>query len=203
MLASLAAELAVCIVGGSIPELAADGRLFNTTTVWSASGELLTTYRKLHLADVKFTEALTHAESQVITAGDRLGLFEVDGRRFGLGICYDTFFPETAALYRRRGVDVMLYNSAFPPEAGKWWELVLRARALDNQVYVCGTSGAFVEQSDQYTYFGESLVVDGWGQVIKRAGKGEEVIFTEISECLLWWLHRKMVIYSMLIYSIC
>lgn len=140
LLGGLAAELGVCLVGGSIPELALDGRLFNTTTVWSPSGQLLTTYRKLHMADAKFSEQLTCTESLVITAGDRLGMFEVDGRRFGLGICYDTFFPETAALYRRHGVDMILYNSAFPPEAGMWWELVLRARALDNQLFgrVCG-----------------------------------------------------------------
>lgn len=177
LLRSLAAELGVYIVAGTIPELAVDGRLFNTTAVWSPSGQLVTTFRKLHMADVKFSEAMVCCESRELTAGSALGMFVVDGRIFGLGICYDTFFPEVASVYRQLGADALLFQSAYPPEAGRLWELQLRARALDNQVLVAGTAGAFVPDADQFRYFGESLVVDGWGAVVSRAGKGEQVIY--------------------------
>lgn len=174
---SLAAELGVYIVAGTVPELAADGRLFNTTAVWSPLGQLVATFRKLHMADVKFSDAMVCTESLELTAGSALGMFEVDGRLFGLGICYDTFFPEVAAVYRRLGADALLFQSAYPPEAGRLWELQLRARALDNQVLVAGTAGAYVPDADQFRYFGESMVVDEWGGVVSRAGKGEEVVY--------------------------
>lgn len=180
LLCALAVELDVYIVGGTIPELAADGRLFNTTAVWSPGGKLVATFRKLHMADVRFSESMICTESQELTAGSRLAVFEVDGRRFGLGICYDTFFAELAAVYRQLGVDALLFQSAYPPEAGRLWELQLRSRALDNQLLVAGTAGAYAPESDQFRYFGESMVVDGWGSVVSRAGKGEEVIYATL-----------------------
>lgn len=77
---------------------------------------------------------------------------------------------------------MFLFQSAFPIAGGKYWDLVLRARAIDNQVYVAGTSGARVDNSENYVYWGQSVFVDPTGEIIKQAGDSEDIIFTVIGD---------------------
>lgn len=136
------------------------------------------------MADVKFPPNTVVNESSVLLAGNSLNTFNVDGIKIGLGICYDAFFPKMSAAYRRKGCDMLLFQSAFPVTAGHFWETLHRARAMDNQLYVVGTAGAKIDDSKAFVYWGKSCVVQPDGQIIAQAGDGEELLFTEIGECL-------------------
>lgn len=77
---------------------------------------------------------------------------------------------------------MLLFQCAFPIHAGKFWDLAMRARAADNQVFVAGTSGARVNNSDNYVYWGRSVFVDATGEIINQAGDGEEIIYSLIGK---------------------
>ncbi|XP_030762381.1 omega-amidase NIT2 [Sitophilus oryzae] len=183
MLSRAAKENEIFLVGGTYPEID-NNKYYNTCTVWNPKGELIATYRKMHLFDIDIPNGITFKESDVLAAGNNLSSFEVNGIKVGLGICYDLRFEELAKLYRLDDVKIMVYPGAFNMTTGPiHFELLQRARALDNQVYVLGVSPARAEQG--YIAWGHSQITDPWGKVIAQAKEGEEIIYSDINvqEC--------------------
>lgn len=180
-LAALARELGVVLVGGSLLERSPrSGRYYNTCPVYGRDGAVLGRYRKLHLFDVDLPGHVTHRESDTKLPGDEVVVVATELGAIGLSICYDLRFPE---LYRRLvvgGATVVCVPSAFTfPTGAHHWEILLRARAIEDQVYVVaanqiGRSPAGVND------FGHSLVVDPWGTPIARASNTETAIVAEI-----------------------
>lgn len=166
-LAQWAEGFGITLVGGSFLEQGGpDGRAYNTSLVYNRRGELLSRYRKLHLFDVDIPDKVTFRESAYIHAGDEICSPMTEAGRLGQSICYDLRFPE---LYRRladRGADILTVPSAFAAATGRaHWEILLRARAIENQAYVlapnqCGTHSAAL------TTWGQSLIVDPWGGIL-------------------------------------
>jgi deaminated glutathione amidase len=186
---SWAADLArrhdMWVLAGSFVERAGD-HLFNTSCLVAPTGELTAHYRKVHLFDVEIEGAGTH-ESELYTPGDAPVTTTVDDLVVGLSVCYDLRSPELYRILTLLGASVLTVPSAFTAQTGRdHWELLLRARAVENQVFVlapdqCGTSADGIERH------GHSLVIDPWGTVLADAGVEEGVAVADLD---LDELHR-------------
>lgn len=148
LLKELALAHKVYVVGGSIPELDGD-RVFNTSIVFNPTGEIIAKHRKVHLFDIDIPGKMTFRESDALSAGDSVTVFETEFGVIGLAICYDLRFPELCAAMRRRGATCMLYPGAFNMTTGPaHWKLLQQGRAVDNQVYVAGIAPARNPESE-------------------------------------------------------
>ncbi|MDH3718612.1 MAG: carbon-nitrogen hydrolase family protein [Planctomycetota bacterium] len=180
-LGQLAARLGITLLAGTIAEQADEpGRAYNTSLLFSPDGRILARYRKIHLFDVDLPGRVTVRESQWIQAGDETTTVATPLGNFGLSICYDLRFPE---LYRRLAegqAEIIFVPSAFTKVTGRdHWEVLLRARAIENQAYLIAPNQCGRHPPDLETY-GNSMIVDPWGTVLKRAASDEDVIFAEI-----------------------
>jgi len=181
MLSSAAKESGVWLIGGSIPEKdSSDGKLYNTATVYSPEGKLVTIHRKVHLFDIDIPGKITFKESETLTGGSALTQFEMDHGKIGLGICYDVRFPEMAMIAARQGCVAMIYPGAFNLTTGPLhWELLARARAIDNQIYVALCSVAR-DMDAEYHAWGHSTLVNPMGAVTATMDEKEGIIYGDI-----------------------
>ncbi|CCU98964.1 unnamed protein product [Malassezia sympodialis ATCC 42132] len=180
MLSMLAQEAGVVLVGGSVPEIDPDtDRIYNTSCVFDNEGRVLSLHRKLHLFDIDIPGKMTFQESKTLSGGDRVTIFDCAHGRFGLGICYDMRFPESAQIAARLGAGALLYPGAFNTTTGPLaWELLLRARAVDNQVYTVGCSPA--RPPEGYPAWGHSTVVDPLAVVVETCDEKEAVVYATL-----------------------
>lgn len=179
MLSRVAAELGIVLVGGSIPERDG-GIVYNTCFIFGQQGNLLGRHRKMHLFDVDLPD-LNVQESSTLGPGRDFTVIDAGICKIGVMICFDVRFPELARLLALAGVDMLLIPAAFNMVTGPaHWDLTMRMRAVDNQVYVAAASPARDEQAEYVTY-GHSMVVDPWGTVVVQAGTGEEIIVAEVN----------------------
>jgi len=171
----------VWLLGGSIPERdPSDGKIYNTLTVYSPEGELVAIHRKIHLFDIDIPGKITFKESETLTGGSTTNFFDTGFARVGLGICYDVRFPELAMISARQGCHVLIYPGAFNLTTGPLhWELLQRARAVDNQVYFSMCSPAR-DLTAGYHAWGHSLVVDPMGSKLVEAEDVETILHTRI-----------------------
>lgn len=180
LLGRLAARYRFWLVGGSYLE-AVEGseRFFNTSVALSPDGDLVARYRKLHLFDVE-VDGRTYAESATMAPGSEVVVATLGRAQVGLTICYDLRFPE---LFRRltvQGARLVTVPSAFTMETGKdHWEVLLRARAIENQVYVLAAAQCGPHPPANVCY-GNAMVVDPWGVVLARAGYREGVVVADL-----------------------
>lgn len=165
-LGRLARELGVYVIGGSILEDAGeDGKMYNTSTVLSPEGELTAIYRKIHLFDVKAPDR-EYLESRTISPGEEVVTCEAGGVTLGLSVCYDVRFPELYRMLAERGADVISVPAAFTLQTGRdHWELLLRARAVENQSFVIAPAQWGQKEDGRQTY-GRSMIIDPWGTVL-------------------------------------
>lgn len=179
MLSEVAKSKGVTIVGGSIPERSNDF-LFNTCCIFGTDGELKGKHRKMHLFDIDIPGKITFKESDTLTPGADLTVVDTDVGRIGVGICYDIRFEELAMLYAARGAHMICYPGAFNMTTGPLhWELLARARAVDNQLYVITCSPAR-DASAGYVAWGHSTVVGPFGEVLSTTEHDEATIFADI-----------------------
>lgn len=179
MLSAVAASKKITIVGGSIPERR-DGKLYNTSLVFGSDGALKGKFSKVHLFDIDIPGKMTFKESLTLTPGDELLVVDTEVGRIGVAICYDIRFPELAMLYAARGVHMLCYPGAFNMTTGPLhWELLQRARATDNQVFVATCSPAR-DDSASYRAWGHSTLVGPFGEVLATTEHEEAVVLAEI-----------------------
>jgi predicted amidohydrolase len=167
-LGGLARELRVWVLGGSILEGEPGAeRLFNTSTLFNPSGELVAVYRKIHLFDVKAPDR-EYLESRLIAPGREIVTAKVGTTTLGLSVCYDLRFPELYRLLALREAEILAVPAAFTLQTGKdHWELLLRARAVENQAYVIAPAQWGQKADGRWTY-GRSMIVDPWGTVLAQ-----------------------------------
>jgi nitrilase len=182
-LAESARRHGVWLIGGSLP-LAADdaNKMRNSTLVYNPQGEVVARYDKIHLFGFqKGTEQ--YNESATIEAGSTPIAFDTPFGRVGLAICYDLRFPE---LFRNLGiVDLLVLPAAFTETTGQaHWELLLRARAVENQCYVLASAQGGRHPTGRLTY-GNSMIIDPWGDVLARMDKGNGVVVAELDAARL------------------
>ncbi len=158
---------------GSFVERDGTGRLFNTSVLLGPTGDLLATYRKVHLF------GFGEGEPKLMTPGDG----PVVHGRLGLATCYDLRFPEMFRQLLDAGAEVVVMPAAWPAKRVEHWRLLARARAVENQSYViaCNTGGSHAGVA----MGGRSAVVDPWGEVLAEAGDGEEVLVVDLDDELV------------------
>lgn len=178
-LASLAKSCGVYLIAGSVPERC-EGRIYNTCYVYDRTGERIGKHRKIHLFDVNVKGGVSYLESEVLDPGDQVTIIETEYARIGIAICYDIRFPELFRMMTLAGAQMIVLPASFNMTTGPaHWELTLRARALDNQVYLAGVSPARNLDSP-YLSFGNSLVSDPWGEVCAKADSREAIVYASI-----------------------
>lgn len=213
----LAAENGVYLAAGSIPELenAADeneengsggsGRIYNTAYVFDRNGNEIAKHRKMHLFDIDVKGGQRFMESETLSPGSEITVFDTDFGRAGLCICYDIRFPELARLMTLKGAEIILVPAAFNMTTGPaHWELTLRAQAMFNQVYVLGTSTAR-DMNRSYHAWGHTLLADPWGRKLGELDEKEGMLISEIDlaaevdirEQLPLLKHRRRDIYEL------
>lgn len=180
-----ARESGVWLVGGTLPEaIDGDARVYNTTLVFSPEGREVGRYRKIHLFDVALGAdgRDVYRESSHCAPGDQLVVVPTPFGGIGLSICYDLRFPELYRALVDRGARWILVPSAFTRETGKdHWEVLLRARAIENQCFVLAPAQCGHHAPDRASH-GRSLVIDPWGFVIAQAGDEPAVLVAECRE---------------------
>ncbi len=197
-LQATAKELGVCLFAGSFGERPGVGelteaetkgrlghsRVFNTCFVFDRQGKQVAKYRKTHLFNLLDAAGnAVYCESDGFLAGDKPVAFELDGFRVGLGICYDLRFPGYfEALSSGGPVDVLVLPSAFTLQTGMdHWELLLRARAVEQQSYMFAANQVGQHGRGRASY-GHSMIVDPWGYVLANTGGVEGIALAEISK---------------------
>jgi predicted amidohydrolase len=177
-LAATARRHGIWLVGGSIPLLAQDpGKLRNSCLVFDPQGARVARYDKIHLFGFKRGEE-SYDEAATIERGDQIVAFDSPLGRAGIAICYDLRFPE---LFRAMGdVDLLVLPAAFTETTGRaHWEILLRARAIENQCYVLAAAQGGRHPNGRMTH-GNSMVIDPWGEVLARMDKGEGAVLAEL-----------------------
>ncbi|KAJ3197642.1 hypothetical protein HK101_002070 [Irineochytrium annulatum] len=181
-LSSMAKDASVYLIGGSFPEKDAKvaNKYYNTCTIWDPKGVRLAIHRKVHLFDIDVPGKMRFQESEVLSPGNELTMVETAFGKIGVGICYDIRFPEMAMIAARKGCVAMIYPGAFNMTTGPLhWELLQRARAIDNQIYVAACSPAR-DAGAGYIAWGHSTVVNPMGEVVQKAGHEDEIIYADI-----------------------
>jgi predicted amidohydrolase len=178
-MSALAREAGVWLVGGSIPE-ACGGSLYNTSYIFSPSGEIIGKHRKIHLFDVRIKGGINFIESESLTPGDRRTVVETEFGKIGVAICYDVRFPALFSAMADDGAKLIILPAAFNMTTGPaHWEILMRSRALDNQVYFAACSPAR-DLSAPYQAYGHSCVANPWGEFCGKADSQESVLLADI-----------------------
>jgi predicted amidohydrolase len=163
---------------GSMFERSPDpAKSYNTSVVITSSGNVAATYRKGHLFDINVPGEIEQYESKTIEAGERLVVTEAPGFALGLSVCFDLRFPE---MYRRlsaHGAMVLAVPSSFAVPTGRvHWEVLLRARAIENHAYVIAAAQAGTTKEGVSSY-GHSMIIGPWGEVLAASDvEGEDVL---------------------------
>ena len=186
-LSQAARDCGLWIVGGTLPIATAQpGRVRNSSLVFDPTGQCVARYDKIHL--FRFDNGQeSYDESRVLEAGTQAVTFDLaskDGNtyRIGLSICYDLRFPE---LYRQLAADILLVPSAFTYTTGEaHWEVLLRARAIENLAYVLASAQGGLHDNTRRTW-GHSMVVDPWGKILAQHDEGVTVVLAEVNKAEL------------------
>lgn len=174
-----AAELGIYVAAGSIPERAGE-KIYNTCVVFDRTGQIIGRHRKMHLFDIDVAGKIRFMESEVLSYGNEVTIVKTEFCKIGIAICYDIRFPELSRLMSLQGAKVIIVPGAFNMVTGPaHWEILIRTRALDNQVYLAAASPAR-SLTASYTAYGNSMIASPWGTVIKRASEKEEIIYADI-----------------------
>ena len=175
-----AKEHGVYIQGGSVTEaLEGEKRSANTSVLISPQGTILASYRKMHMFDITLADGTPFRESDRVKPGDTIVTAGTELGVFGLSVCYDVRFPELYRLMALRGAQVIFVPASFTMPTGKdHWEVLLRARAIENGCYI--VAAGQIGTKPAYAAYGNSLVADPWGTVVARARDEEGLVFAEI-----------------------
>lgn len=176
---SLAKKNGIHILFGSVPERApVKGKFYNTSMLISSGGTIVAKYRKIHLFNISLPP-LRAFESDFIQAGHKIVTGRLGKIEAGLTICYDLRFPELFRQLTRQGARMIFVPAHFTYQTGKaHWETLLKARAIENQVYIIAPNQVGIHPESKILSYGTSLVIDPWGKVMVRGSIDREQILT-------------------------
>ncbi|MCI5747245.1 carbon-nitrogen hydrolase family protein [Eubacterium pyruvativorans] len=195
-LSALAAAHHVYLAAGSVPERDEAGRIYNTAYVFDREGRQIAKHRKVHLFDIYLENGDGYRESATLTPGDHFTVFDTEFGRIGVLICFDIRFAEAARIEADCGAKAILVPGAFNMTTGPaHWELSFRMRAVDNQVFMIGTSDARNPDSG-YTSWGHSILTDPWGRVVGQMEEQEGYMIHDIDLSMADQIRRQLPILS-------
>jgi predicted amidohydrolase len=177
----------VYLIGGSIPEQAGHDyeknevfHVYNTSFVFSPTGEMIAKHRKVHLFDIDIENGIRFKESDFFSAGETLTLFDTKFGKIGLAICFDLRFPEMFRTMAKKGAEIIFLPASFNMTTGPvHWELLIKSRALDNQLYLAACASARNKKTS-YLSWGHSCVATPWGELSAAADEKESIIYATI-----------------------
>ncbi|GAB5469658.1 MAG: carbon-nitrogen hydrolase family protein [Rhodospirillales bacterium] len=189
-----AREHALYIVGSLYETCETPGVIYNTAPVIGPSGAILGKYRKTHLFDAGGRKDLPLAvmESEKVTPGDQLQLYDTNLCRFGVGICSDIRFPEIFRAYALAGAELVILPTAFLSPRFDHWDWLVKARAADHQIFLAASGMSGKEAVSGIAFVGRSVVVDPWGVALATAPDEEAVVTTvidleQVGRVRAWW----------------
>jgi len=183
------------IVGGSIPE-ADGGKVYNTCYVFDRNGNQIGKHRKVHLFDIFAHGQQVFKESDTLTGGDGFATFDTEWCKMAVNICFDIRFPESSRLPALAGAKVIFNPAAFNMTTGPaHWELGFRQRAVENQVYMVGTSTAR-DPEGSYVSYGHSIVTDPWGKIVMQLDEKPGIGFADIDLKYIETIRQKLPLLS-------
>ena len=173
-----ARENNIYLVGGSVPETE-DGKLYNTCFVFDREGRQIARHRKMHLFDSFSPNSCVH-ESRIFSPGNEITVFDTEYGKMGCAVCFDVRFPELFRAMASRGAKVIFLPSQFSTYTGpRFWEMFVRCRAADNQVYIIGPENARYE-GFKYVSWGHSMAADPYGLTIADCDETEQIIYVDV-----------------------
>ena len=177
----LARELGIWLQPGSFAERAAVvGRVYNTAPVIRPDGELAAVYRKIHLFDIDLPGGAVLAESDTVVPGDEAVVAQTPWGGLGMSVCYDLRFPDLYRALRDAGAGIVAVPAAFTAHTGKdHWEILLRARAIEQQVWIVAADQGGRHNSKRSSH-GHSMIIDPWGLVVARCSDGPGLAFATV-----------------------
>ena len=174
-----AKDCGVLLIGGSVPETE-NGKIYNTCFVFDRTGAVIAKHRKVHLFDVDIP-GMRFMESSTFTPGSDVTVFDTEYGRMGAAVCYDVRFPELFRSMAVRGAEIVFLPAQFNMATGpKHWDLALRSRAVNNELFVVGASAARYE-GFHYECWGHSAVVDPFGEILAQCAEGETILYADIN----------------------
>jgi predicted amidohydrolase len=175
-----AEQLDIWLLLGSITIKDSDGKLLNRSYLISPKGEIVARYDKIHLFDVDTPDGVSYRESLTFNGGDKAVMAQSEIGNIGLTICYDVRFPHLYRDLAQLGADIITVPAAFTvPTGHAHWEVLLRARAIENGVFILAPAQTGTHQGERTTW-GHSLVINPWGEILADGGSEPGVIITEI-----------------------
>ncbi|OPA72873.1 carbon-nitrogen hydrolase [Paenibacillus selenitireducens] len=165
----------VNIIGGSIAERRGD-QIYNTMYAFDRTGTVVAEYSKIHLFRLM-------DEEKYLTEGDRIGSLNIDGTQAGMMICYDIRFPELARKLALSGAKILFVPAEWPHPRLHHWRTLLTARAIENQMYVVACNR--VGTSGTTAFFGHSMVIDPWGEIVSEGAEDEAILTASIDLALV------------------
>lgn len=183
-LSALAARLGIHILGSTL-SLMGENKFGNTLAVFSPNGALLADYSKIHL--FRLMDEHVH-----LSAGDKPVLVDLPFGRAGLAICYDLRFPELFRGYALTGAEMVFLPAEWPKPRLAHWQTLVRARAIENQMFMLAVNRVGRDPANEF--FGHSLAVDPWGEVLAEAGEGEELMTVEVDPAKVQEARRRIPI---------
>jgi len=160
----------IIIISGSMP-VKEKSAVYNASYLISKKGEIIGNYKKIHTFSPM-------CEDKHIKGGCKISVFKVGKLKIGLMICYDIRFPELARNLVLKGANILFVPAQFPNPRSEHWNILLKARAIENQLYVVGTNR--VGDDETRSYFGNSMVVNPWGETVVKAGQEPDLIYADI-----------------------
>jgi deaminated glutathione amidase len=191
-LAQQAERHGIWLVGGTVPLVAEDpGKVRAASLLYNDHGERVARYDKMHLFDVELVDSgENYIESETIEPGDRVVVVDTPFGRLGLAVCYDLRFPELFRCMLDEGMELISLPAAFTAITGKaHWEVLVRARAVENLCYVVAAAQGGYHVNGRETH-GDTMIVDPWGIVMDRLPRGSGVISAEIDRGRLATVRR-------------
>lgn len=180
-LSNLAKKLKVYLLGGTIPiKVPGKNKVYATSFLYNDNGKQVARYDKIHLFDVTVDKGESYKESNVIDPGSNIVAVDTPVGRIGMTVCYDLRFAEIFRQLIIKGVDLFLIPSAFTEKTGiKHWEVLLRARAIENIAYVAAPNQGGMHEGGRKT-FGHSMIIDPWGKVLANAARQSGPVYADI-----------------------
>ena len=182
-LSNIAKEHKIILVGGSIPEID-NNKIYNSSFIFNSEGNQISFHRKMHLFDIDIKGGQSFKESESLTAGNSINVFNTPFCKIGICICFDMRFPELSRLMVLKGAKIIIVPAAFNMTTGPpHWESMFKQRAIDNQCFTIGVAPARNMESS-YISYANSIVINPWGNIIYRADEKEcfDVIDIDLNE---------------------
>ena len=179
-------------LGSLLLKIEGKKKLVNRSILIDRKGKIKASYDKIHLFDVDINKVETHRESNSFLKGTKMVISSISGVKIGFTICYDLRFPLLYRQLAKKGAQIILIPAAFTVPTGKaHWETLIRARAIENSVFISATNMCGIHHSGRKTY-GHSILCDPWGKILKKCSTKPKILNTVINLDMIEKVRKKI-----------